>query len=152
MSRSGEVVDRLREALQLERQLTDLYKNAGDRIADDHAARILHGISERHASHSERLTHLCDRLEREAGEGFFGELWESLGEAITGMLAAIPVMIVESGTDATYDTLGRYEGTLIGSYEAIGPLLDEEGRHTVEALAEACRHHIEKIVELDPLS
>jgi rubrerythrin len=152
MSRFGEVVDRLREALRLERQLMDLYKNAGDRARDNHTARILHGISERHASHAERLTHLVDRLERAAGEGFFGELMESIGEAISGMLATIPVMIVESGTDATFDTLGRYEGTLVGTYESLASLLDEESAHTIAALAEDCRHHMEKLVELDPLS
>ncbi|HVK40415.1 MAG TPA: hypothetical protein VNA88_17930 [Candidatus Kapabacteria bacterium] len=152
MSRFGEVVDRVRETLRLERQITDYYKNTGDRSTDEHAARILHGIAERHASHVERLDHLCDRLERAAGEGFFGELMESIGEALSGMIATIPVMIVESGTDVTYDTLGRLEGTLAGRYEALEPLLDEEGRSIVAALAENCRHHMERLVELDPLS
>lgn len=136
----------------MERQLTDLYKNAGDRAADAHAARTLHGIAERHASHAERLNHLGDRLERAAGEGVFGELMESLGEAISGMIATIPVMIVESGTDATYDTLGRFEGTLLGYYESLESVLDEQGRQIVAALAEDCRHHMERLVELDPLS
>ena len=152
MSRFGEVVDRLREALRLERQLVDLYKRAGDRSADSHAARTLHGIAERHSSHSERLGHLVERLEREGGEGVFAELMQSLGHAISGMLSTIPVMIVESETDATFDTLGRYEGTLLGYYESLSPLLDEDGRHLLGSLIEGCTHHMEKLVELDPLA
>ena len=152
MSRFGEVVDSVKEALRLERQLTDLYKSSGDRASDPHVTRSLHGIAERHASHAERLEGLRDRLEREAGEGIFGELMESLGEAISGMLATIPVMIVESETDATYDTLGRYEGTLIGYYEGLHGVLDEAGQQLVAGLAEDCRHHMERLVELDPLA
>ena len=151
-SRFGEVVDRLKEALRLERQLVELYKGAGDRTADAHASRTLYGIGERHASHAERLTHLTDRLEREGGEGMFGELMQSLGEAITGMLSMIPVMIVEAETEATYDTLGRYEGTLLGIYEPLSAVLDEDGKHLMETLIEGCRHHMEKLVEVDPLA
>jgi hypothetical protein len=68
------------------------------------------------------------------------------------MLATIPVMIVESETDATFDTLGRYEGTLIGYYETLYGVLDDDGKHVVMALAEDCRHHMERLVELDPLT
>ncbi|MBC8144982.1 MAG: hypothetical protein H7X80_05305, partial [bacterium] len=60
-SRFGQVVDKLKEALRLERQLIELYKNAGDRSKDQHVARTLHGIAERHASQSERLHHLVER-------------------------------------------------------------------------------------------
>lgn len=152
MSRFGEVVDRIREALRLERQMVDLYKKAGDRASDAHVARTLHGISERHVSHAERLDHLRDRLEHEAGEGMFGELMESIGEALSGMVATIPVMIVESGTDATFDTLGRYEGTLVGYYESIAGHVDGEVRQTMLSLANACRHHMDRLLELDPLA
>jgi rubrerythrin len=152
MSRFGEVVDRVREALRLERQLTDLYKNAGDRAGDPHIARTLHGIAERHASHAERVNQLRDRLEHAAGESMFGEMMESLGHAISGALSMIPVMIVEAETDATFDTLGRYEGTLVGYYEALERVLDEDGRAFVAGLAEHCRHHMERLVELDPLT
>src|SRR5688572_15637677 len=95
-SRFGEVVDRVKEALRLERQLVDLYKQAGDRAKDDHLARSFHGIAERHASHAERVEHLRDRLERDAGEGMFGELMESIGEAFSSMLSAIPVGMITS--------------------------------------------------------
>lgn len=152
MSRFGEVVDRLKEALRVERQLIELYKKRGDRERDSHAARTMHGIAERHASHSERVNHLVDRLERAKGEGIFGELFESLGEALSGALSMIPVMVVESETDATYDTLGRMEGRLVGYYETLAPTLDDEGRHLIESLIEGCRHHMEKLTELDPLS
>jgi rubrerythrin len=151
MSRFGEVVDRVKEALRLERQLVDLYKYSGDRSPDSHAARTLHGISERHASHVERLDHLRDRLERDAGEGVFGELMESLGHAIAGMVATIPVMVVETETHATLDTLGRYEGTLLGHYEALAGAVNGEAQQLMLALAEDCRRHMERLVELDPL-
>jgi hypothetical protein len=151
-SRYGEVIDHLKEALRLERQLIDLYKGAGDRSKDLHVGRTLQGIAERHASQSERLHHLIERLEREGGEGMFAEMMQSLGHAISGMLSMIPVMVVEAETDATFDTLGRYEGTLIGYYEALEPTLDDEGKRLVMSFIENCRHHMEKLVELDPFS
>ena len=152
MSSHAEVIDRLKEANRLERELAEMYKHTGDRADDEHIQRVLHGIAERHASHSERLTVLNDRLEREAGEGVFGELMESIGEALGGMISTIPVMIVGAGTDITYDTLGRYEGTLVGIYQAVEPVLDDEARQTITALADDCRNHMERLTEIDPLA
>lgn len=149
-SRFGQVIDRLKEAHRLERQLIELYKHAGDRSKDSRAERTLHGIAESHASQAERLHHLIERLEREGGDGWFAELMQSLGEALSGILSTIPVMIVESETDATFDTLGRYEGTLVGFYEALEGLLDEDGKRLVESFITNCQHHIQKLLELDP--
>src|SRR4051794_3953525 len=98
MSRYGEVVDRLDQILNVERNLVELYRHSAGLDTDAEHHRAFHAMAERHRSHVDRIEHLKEALQREGGEGFFGELIDAIGKAFGGVLSSLPLMFIEGGT------------------------------------------------------
>ena len=150
MSTTKELIDGLEQAIEMERSAMQIYQS-GRREASDSVALRLQQIEQAHLTQKQRLTAEKERLQDADGEGLLGDALESIGEAFSGLVAGIPVSMIEDSTVPTVATLTRIEENLLGHYHNLLLRADPQSRVLLEGAITACREHIQELEQIDSL-
>ncbi len=144
------VVAGLARARQMERVATEHYNHARHRLKVPAVTSVLDKIESDHVRMIQLVDRERERLQAEAGEGFFGEAAESFSRAFTDVVGHLPAIFIEAETNPTPDTLLRIERHLLEQYESVLELAQEEQtREVLGELIGVCRDHINAITAVD---
>lgn len=152
MSKSENLLERLDQASVMERRLLDYSKRAVEEAQKPSRQHVMELLVAHHQTHLERLHARRELIHRERKLHFLADAVESLGDALAGVIAGLPVDFIEDETNPSIAMLIRMEEKLLAHYEATLPLADDETRTLIDSVMGAVRRHIEQLHEVDPLS
>lgn len=150
MSTRRELIDGLEQAIEMERSAMQIYQS-GRREANDSVALRLQQIEQGHLTQMQRMNAEKERIQEADGEGLLGDALESIGKAFSGLVAGIPVSMIEDSTIPTVATLSRIEEELLGLYHSLLLLADPQSRVVLEGAITACREHITELEHIDSI-
>jgi len=152
MSKSENLLERLDQASAMERKLLDYGKRAAEESRTPSRRHVMELLVAHHQTHLERLHARREALHRERKLHFLSDAVESLSDALSGVVAGLPVEFIEEETNPSIAMLIRMEERLLDHYEKTLPLADEETRVLIESAIDSIRRHVEQLHEVDPLS
>jgi rubrerythrin len=150
MSTSRELIDGLEQAIEMERSAMQIYQS-GRREADESVALRLQQIEQGHLTQMQRMNAERERIQDAEGEGMLGDALESIGKAFTGLVAGIPLTMIEDSTVPTVATLTRLEEDLLGLYHSMLLIASPQSRVVLENAITACREHITELEQIDSI-
>lgn len=98
-----------------------------------------------HASFALQIEGRKEELEKEAGEGIFGEMFENVKEAVRAFVADLPVLFLEKETEPTPTMLIGLERDLATKYSELVGAADEKTADILNRAIEAGQRHIQEL-------
>jgi hypothetical protein len=146
----------LEKAIKLEKSMVEAYRNAGKHPAHVHqqdtARDHLFVLEESHQEYANRLTGRLHALHKMDGDGMIGEALHGLRDALSNVVAGLPVDFLHSTTTTTVEMLRRAEQELITHYESILVATGDQETHAlVDAAISNGRHNLDELSRIEAL-
>ncbi len=144
--------ERLEQAEKMERRLIEYYKRAVQEARTPEIRRVMDSVMAHHTTHRERLHALHETLQREEKKSTIVEALESIGEAISGVLAGLPVELIEEETDPSIPLMIDMEEGMTAFYNELAAVEDDRIKTMALSAAADGRLHVNRLKELDTLA
>lgn len=118
-------------------------RNTAEKNKRHDVAEIYKIIGGVHAELALQVEGRKEELEKAAGEGIFGEMFENVKEAFRSFVADLPVLFVEKETVPTPNMLAELERELAGKYGTLLEAADEKTGSILSRAIEASHRHIQ---------